>query len=513
MSQHLIHRQLLELSYSDSAQARSDLEKWRDWFHIQLLPEIESILDELDIPGKINRIERLEVNLGTFTGKLDWDSIRRKLKEELSNQLIPIRKEWNQTSPFYDPLRPTQPQDQNQDLQLLLVLLRYGRRPWWSSHSKKQTITGLITKLIKQKDQQFRSWLKTGGLSLVELNRLNYHLSLGEVRKLIFSVYPPTEQAVTDLFKSLRSVLIPAIISQEAWNKISKLWLTEAAFSKDQNLQNNFSSWLQKHIFETTLSRKQNEGATRDFLLKIGLELQSLGVSDREIFTFIVAWSKTDFARTQFPQATRIAASAQWESRLKNATLSGSVAISNPTKLQSKNPNLESSQLPLDETFPISNAGLILTAPFLPHFFKGIGLVNGKEIISKEHQRRGALLIQYMIFRETEFEEADLLLNKLLCGLPWTEPIPIRFVPTMEEQEEINNLLQTMASRWTALKSTNGASLASSFFPREGSLRRVEKGYELHIPRLSIDILLNRLPWTVSVIKLPWMTETLFTEW
>ena len=125
MSQHLIHRQLLELSYSDSAQARSDLEKWGDWFHTQLLPEIESILDELDIPGKINRIERLEVNLGTFTGKLDWDSIRRKLKEELSNQLIPIRKEWNQTSPFYDPLRPTQPQDQYQDLKLLFVLIRY----------------------------------------------------------------------------------------------------------------------------------------------------------------------------------------------------------------------------------------------------------------------------------------------------------------------------------------------------------------------------------------------------
>ncbi|WP_416171431.1 contractile injection system tape measure protein [Algoriphagus boritolerans] len=26
-------------------------------------------------------------------------------------------------------------------------------------------------------------------------------------------------------------------------------------------------------------------------------------------------------------------------------------------------------------------------------------------------------------------------------------------------------------------------------------------------------MLLNRLPWTISIIKLPWMDETLYTEW
>ena len=94
-----------------------------------------------------------------------------------------------------------------------------------------------------------------------------------------------------------------------------------------------------------------------------------------------------------------------------------------------------------------------------------------------------------------------------------SEPTEVNFSPSELEKEEIKNLLDAMVTRWTALKSTSGASMAKGFFRREGSPRRVDKGFQLLIPRISIDILLNRLPWTISIIKLPWMEETLYTEW
>jgi hypothetical protein len=155
----------------------------------------------------------------------------------------------------------------------------------------------------------------------------------------------------------------------------------------------------------------------------------------------------------------------------------------------------------------------VLAAPYLPYFFKGLGLVENKEFISKEAQNRGVLLIQALLDESHAYEESDLLLNKILCGMSPSEPIEVNFSPTKLETEEIKNLLDAMVARWTALKSTSGAAMAKGFFRREGSLRRIDKGYQLMIPRISIDILLNRLPWTISIIKLPWMEETLYTEW
>ncbi|HSF55307.1 MAG TPA: contractile injection system tape measure protein, partial [Algoriphagus sp.] len=172
-----------------------------------------------------------------------------------------------------------------------------------------------------------------------------------------------------------------------------------------------------------------------------------------------------------------------------------------------------SEKLDLDETILISNSGLVLTAPFLPFFFKGLGLVENKQFVSPESQNRAVLLLQALLDDSYEYEESDLLLNKILCGLEPTEPIQVRFSPTDIEKEEIKNLLDSMVSQWSALKSTSGASMAKGFFHREGSLKRTSKGHQLTVPRISIDILLNRLPWTISIIKLPWMNEPLFTEW
>ena len=170
-------------------------------------------------------------------------------------------------------------------------------------------------------------------------------------------------------------------------------------------------------------------------------------------------------------------------------------------------------KLDLDETILISNSGLVLTAPFLPFLFKGLGLIENKQFVSPESQNRAVLLLQALVDDSFSYEESDLLLNKILCGLEPSEPIEVSFSPAETEKEEIKNLLEAMVSQWTALKSTSGESMAKGFFPREGSLKRVSKGYQLTVPRISVDILLNRLPWAISIIKLPWMNETLFTEW
>jgi hypothetical protein len=249
--------------------------------------------------------------------------------------------------------------------------------------------------------------------------------------------------------------------------------------SKVKMLEKVWGKWIQTPIYKNSIPRVQP--------LKNGPE------TGKDVFLEFIKTSKA---------------------KLTSSSLDKTSVLNQPSSTSiRKDKKTLSEKLELDETFPISNSGLVLAAPYLPYFFKGLGLVENKEFISKEAQNRGVLLIQALLDDSHAYEESDLLLNKILCGMSPSEPIEVNFSPTKLETEEIKNLLDAMVARWTALKSTSGAAMAKGFFRREGSLRRIDKGYQLMIPRISIDILLNRLPWTISIIKLPWMEETLYTEW
>jgi len=51
------------------------------------------------------------------------------------------------------------------------------------------------------------------------------------------------------------------------------------------------------------------------------------------------------------------------------------------------------------------------------------------------------------------------------------------------------------------------------FFHRDGKLVQVDKNFRLIVERKAQDILLDKLPWGVSIIKLPWREQLLFVEW
>ncbi len=93
--------------------------------------------------------------------------------------------------------------------------------------------------------------------------------------------------------------------------------------------------------------------------------------------------------------------------------------------------------------------------------------MENKEFVSKEAQNRAVLLIQALLDDSYFYEESDLLLNKILCGIDPLEPIQVHFSPTDLEKEEIKNLLDTMVARWTALKSTSGTAMAKGFSPEK----------------------------------------------
>ncbi|MCW3104343.1 MAG: hypothetical protein JWO09_2783 [Bacteroidetes bacterium] len=166
------------------------------------------------------------------------------------------------------------------------------------------------------------------------------------------------------------------------------------------------------------------------------------------------------------------------------------------------------------EDLLVGNAGIIIITPFLPTFFKALELYDGKAFISPEAVERAVCLLHYLSTGKAEdMQEHDMLLNKIICGMDISEPVALQFELTEREKDECHGLLEAVAGNWPALKGTSGEGMRDAFFTREGILEKHANGWNLKIERITIDILLDRLTWGISIIKLPWSREMIFTNW
>lgn len=167
----------------------------------------------------------------------------------------------------------------------------------------------------------------------------------------------------------------------------------------------------------------------------------------------------------------------------------------------------------LDEIY-IYNAGLVLLHPFLFYFFDGLNLLDSESRFkSLNHAHKAIHLLQYMVTGKEETAEYDLSLNKIICGLELTEPVPKTVQLTDEEKEECTNLMVTVLQRWEALKTENPEALQQTYLSREGILKQEGPGWNLMVERNTFDVMLEKLPWGISIIKFPWNPQIIYVEW
>jgi hypothetical protein len=162
----------------------------------------------------------------------------------------------------------------------------------------------------------------------------------------------------------------------------------------------------------------------------------------------------------------------------------------------------------------IGNAGIVLLWPFLGAFFRAIGLLEGKDFPGAAQRERAVLLLQYVATgEETRHPEPLLLLNKLLCGWDWDEPVAASLNVGEGERRQCLELLESVIGHWSAIGRTSIPGLRAAFLLRDGRLRAQDNGWSLLIGRRGHDVLVDRLPWGLGVVRNPWMRETVFVEW
>jgi hypothetical protein len=193
--------------------------------------------------------------------------------------------------------------------------------------------------------------------------------------------------------------------------------------------------------------------------------------------------------------------------KVTNNTLDDAMSL--PLEFEIENTRLESRATEMY----VANAGIVLLHPFLSRLFDNLGLTTGGIFVDKRLTHKALTVLHYLATGETSVLEYNLTLAKLLCELPLNSPVDGHWILTKEEQETCDGLLKVAIDYWSALGNTSPEGLREGFLQRKGKLINRPSGWLLQVERTTIDVLVDRLPWGLGIVKLPWMGDFLTVEW
>ena len=178
--------------------------------------------------------------------------------------------------------------------------------------------------------------------------------------------------------------------------------------------------------------------------------------------------------------------------------------------------NQDAKKLTMDETefeTYINNAGLILFWPFLTRLFEQLSLLKQGTFVNYESRNRAVYILQYLVYNEINFPEYELVLNKLLVGMPPDVHLEPFIELTDYEKDMTKSLLNGLISNWDKVKNSTPEGFQETFLQRKGVLKFKTEEDSLIIEKKGVDVLMHSIPWNFSVIKLAWMKKTLQVKW
>ena len=433
-------------------------------------------------------IDQLELNIGIIASnnleqqfpKLIEREIERQIFNLVKNQSLSLK--LNNNDSIEDKIHT--------DQQAFIYFIKSGHLPWWYGES----LAKLKTESLKNNKwfRPIKAEIKNAILSKNSRKRFIYFYNYDELKLVCTSLIKQLEIQ----FQTVDQVIIWLEEVQHSnfteWATIANQMLTEFTQRTDF-----FLSFL-----EIILQGDDNEQkSTYRRLIQSQIKTTNQLYSIKDLFLEIVQKQKIE-------EVFSLKSQKQFNKFKLLTTKSKSPIIKqvNPkTKYQRSTK--------IGESLLVDNAGIILVWPYLQTFFTGLGLMKSKSFINKNAAAKAVHLLHYLAFGELEGDESQWILNKLLCGLYTDEFIQPEISLLKSEKEEADHLLSSVIRNWSALKNTKPSGLRVSFLQRPGILLKEENGWLLKIERKGIDILLDKLTWPISVIKLPWTEYMIQVQW
>lgn len=470
---HFIQSLGLEMETYDTAEGLGFQRELRDVFYLKLMPQLEKIFDGTISAGQLVTIEYLPVHIEIEDAAMWQEELVRKAVRQISQVL--------KESPKKKLNLLTEDTGESKENDFLtddfFYFLQYGYLRWNTSVLSLEVFETMLTRecslyTSRQRTMFFEKMLHFFLVDTHIVKRLCYQFSTRLLQALIVE---------ESLFRML-----------ENWTAYFKE-LEDAVFFRIVVLK----TWVKKRTAPVCMPDNK-------LLMQIFLE------------------NITDYASTQQWYRQQPAQEQAFVRSVLDKDFNKIVyAEMNNCKVVQHRREVEKRWLPLEKpadrnAFYIDNAGLVITHVFLENLFEAVEFRQDKKFVNENAHQKAVLLTGYLVNEETEYPEHDLLLNKILCGLPVECPLPLLLNITTQQKAESIELLQAITDNWKyngRPVCTTIGNLRSSFLQRQGKLIKNDNAWLLQVERQGYDILLNGLSWGIGTIKLPWMENILHVEW
>ena len=168
-------------------------------------------------------------------------------------------------------------------------------------------------------------------------------------------------------------------------------------------------------------------------------------------------------------------------------------------------------------TWPIHEAGLVLLWPLLPSLFKKMGLLEDQQWVQPESHYRALRCLQALVWGEGPLlrgeDWPDSALLRWLCGMPIGLPlaVPDGFEDNPDDLTELDAWLARPPTapldNWSDFTL---AELRERFLQRPGKLSLQGGQWSLEIELEPGAKTPPPVPWPVSVLSYPWLTQPLY---
>ena len=368
--------------------------------------------------------------------------------------------------------------------ELSLYLINQKQVPAWFAKADDFDADELLNEMITYYPASFLQVLKNELITDVQLDWLCQTLSFEVLTKSIGRANKSKQSLLSiyeDFYKALGNVAVSGISANEIqgflFKKILKAWATgNWKIISTENIWNEL-------VWDICTKR---------------------GISKK---LFINSFAKV---KTQLPAALQISFGFLAEQIKPPVIVMAKEAIlKSPERMTMEKDN----QRMAKEGIAVANAGLVLINSYIAMLFERLEITKDGAFKDGECQQDAIHYLQYVVTGLSNTEEALLPLNKVLCGMPISQPVKDGITIADEQKELIEGLIKAVINYWPAIGQCSIDGFRGNWLVRDGLLTEQDDRWELIVEKRAYDLLINRSPFSFSIIKHPWMKKPLHVTW
>ncbi len=483
---HLVNSLQFEIACSDEGQAFGLRQHFASVAQEQITEIVDKICSRYTANGETYRINKLEIDLGVFTGSsLEMrfgEAFDSKFEQELLNQIAAIASTQGIQENTYT------------SFDTLVYFLRQGVLPWWAGN--EITMEEVLFATLHNKEQ-LRIFLNENITNTILFRRISY-LPGNDVKARFIS-------------------LLSALQEAQEWILLLLVELKGALSGLTDVTADKIESTVARVILQQVIQVVKVHPSRTAIWEAAGMTIcKELPVDDTLRLTIYRAAGNT-LSRQQSgaPSAVDNGADIAVASNQQTSLIQNNENLA--FKPVENTRNREADAVPAEnessEKYAINSAGIVLIAPYFKPLFTKLDYLDKNEWKNENCLFKAIQILKFISSGRKESPEYDLAFEKILCGLQVAHPIQTDVEITEAEYAEAEDLLRSVIHNWPALKNTSITGLREAFLMREGIVINKNQEWLLHVERKTLDVLLEQLPWGFSTIRLPWCPWMISVDW